>query len=434
MFSGNSCIMGGSYYNVRGNAHFSPLFQVSFGTLPTVFNIQTLTLCLLYFQSGFETLYRNISASAFHDSRARFPPPRCHSSTRKEILANIMDYVTETPSTSNILYLFGSEGTGKSAIAQTIAEYCKTISILGASFFFSRESSERNTDNNLIATLAYQLCVTMPELKPFIAKAVEDDLSTFQKDVGTQMERLIINPIIQAVDEGRTLRYPILIAIDGLDECEGAKEQCAFLRAISGAIGRYSLPLYFFIASRQEGHIVNWLKEDRTPHRSLDLDEHHIQTKRDIEAYICSEFERIRSVHHIPESVGWPSQASIQTVVSHTRMLFSRATEIMAFIDLKNARSPEAQLEVFLQTSAPGVRSSKPVEVLSGIQVASPAAPNLNRYDGGTVIRGRVKVDGLRYRRRPNVKSDAIGQYPIGTIISITGVTREGTTVVKGDA
>ena len=41
MFSGNSCIMGGSYYNVRGNAHFSPLFQVSFGALPTVFNILT---------------------------------------------------------------------------------------------------------------------------------------------------------------------------------------------------------------------------------------------------------------------------------------------------------------------------------------------------------------------------------------------------------
>ncbi|KAF8805538.1 hypothetical protein BYT27DRAFT_7033047, partial [Phlegmacium glaucopus] len=47
---------------------------------------------------------------------------------------------------------------------------------------------------------------------------------------------------------------------------------------------------------------------------------------------------------------------------------------------------------------------------------------------------GKVEVDGLRYRRRPNVGSDAIGQYPIGTKIGITGFTREGTTVVKGDA
>ena len=198
-----------------------------------------------------------------------------------------MDHIAEKPSIFKILYLFGSEGTGKSAIAQTIAEHCKTNNILGASFFFSRASSERNTDKNLIATLAYQLCVTVPELKPFIAKAVEDDLSTFQKDVETQMERLIINPIIQATEEGKTLRYPILIVVDGLDECEGAKEQCVFLRAINRAIGRYrgSLPLYFFITSREVGHIVDWLKEDYTPHRILNLfdNQNHIQTERDIE-------------------------------------------------------------------------------------------------------------------------------------------------------
>ena len=273
-----------------------------------------------------------------------------------------MNHITETPSSSKILHLFGSEGTGKSAIAQTIAECCKANGTLGASFFFSRASSERNTDKNLIATLAYQLCVTVPELKMFIGKAVDDDLSTFQKDVDTQMERLIINPIIQATNEGNTLRYPILIVIDGLDECEGVKEQCAFLRSISGAIGRYSLPLYFFITSRQERHIVDWLNEDRLTLRSiLDLDQNQIQTKRDIEAYICSEFERIRNVHRIPGSFNWPSQANIQMIASMTNRSFSRASEIMGTIgDQKNAPSLESQFEVILRTPGPGVNSSKP--------------------------------------------------------------------------
>ena len=356
-----------------------------------------------------------------------------------------MDHITdsETPSSSKILHLFGSQGTGKSAIAQTIAEYCKTNGTLGASFFFSRVSSDRNTDKNLIATLAYQLCVTVPELKPFIAKVVEDDLSTVQKDVDTQMERLIINPIIQATNGGNTLRYPILIVIDGLDECEGVKEQRAFLRAISGAIGRHSLPLYFFITSRREAHIVNWLNEDCTLHSTLDLDQNHIQTKKDIEAYICSEFKRIRRVHHIPESLAWPSQANIQIVVSKTNMLFSRASEIMTSIeDQNNASSPITQLEVILRTpSGPGANSSRLSEV-PGLQVASSAAsnvnqlkpkPKINRENDATVISGRVEVDGLKYRRRPNIKSDAIGQYPIGTKITITGLTREGTTVIKGD-
>ena len=116
---------------------------------------------------------------------------------------------------------------------------------------------------------------------------MEDDLSTFQKDAEMPMERLIINPIIQATDEGKTLRYPILIVIDGLNECEGAKEQCVFLRAISHAIGWYcdSLPLYFFIttSSCEEGHIVDWL--NYTPHWILNLfDKSHIQMERDIKA------------------------------------------------------------------------------------------------------------------------------------------------------
>ena len=41
--SNNSCFMGGSYYNVQGDAHFSPFFQVSFGApysrIPTIFII-----------------------------------------------------------------------------------------------------------------------------------------------------------------------------------------------------------------------------------------------------------------------------------------------------------------------------------------------------------------------------------------------------------
>ena len=130
-------------------------------------------------------------------------------------------------------------------------------------------------------------------------------------------------------------------------------------------------------------------------------------------------------------------------VVSKTNMLFSRASEIMTSIeDQNNASSPITQLEVILRTpSGPGVNSSRLSEV-PGLQVASSAAsnvnqlkpkPKINRENDATVISGRVEVDGLKYRRRPNIKSDAIGQYPIGTKITITGLTREGTTVIKGD-
>ena len=121
-------------------------------------------------------------------------------------------------------------------------------------------------------------------------------------------------------------------------------------------------------------------------------------------------------------------------VVSKASMSFGCATEIIGFINQKNSSSPETQLEIFLQTLGPSVRSSNPLKVLSSIQVVSSVAPNMHHDDGSIEISSRVKVDGLRYCRRLNLKSEAIGQYPIGTKIIITGFTQEGTTVVKGDA
>lgn len=46
---------------------------------------------------------------------------------------------------------------------------------------------------------------------------------------------------------------------------------------------------------------------------------------------------------------------------------------------------------------------------------------------------GVVQVDGLRYRRCPRTSCDAVGQYPIGTHITIVCYTRDDTTVVDGD-
>ncbi|KAF9264521.1 hypothetical protein L218DRAFT_958208 [Marasmius fiardii PR-910] len=49
------------------------------------------------------------------------------------------------------------------------------------------------------------------------------------------------------------------------------------------------------------------------------------------------------------------------------------------------------------------------------------------------VISGTVKVDGLRCRSCPRTSCPAVGQYPIGTHISIVCYTRDNTTPINGD-
>ncbi|KAF9443493.1 hypothetical protein P691DRAFT_622128, partial [Macrolepiota fuliginosa MF-IS2] len=56
------------------------------------------------------------------DSSTRYPPPKCHPSTREDLRSRITKWLMGDNYERNILCLLGPAGTGKSAVAQTIAE------------------------------------------------------------------------------------------------------------------------------------------------------------------------------------------------------------------------------------------------------------------------------------------------------------------------
>ena len=74
-----------------------------------------------------------------------------------------------------IVWVYGPAGSGKSAIAQTIAEMCEQEMILLASFFFSRNDPSRSTANPLITTIAYQITLNLPNVRNAVLEAIEHD-------------------------------------------------------------------------------------------------------------------------------------------------------------------------------------------------------------------------------------------------------------------
>ena len=81
-----------------------------------------------------ELLQPYISPGAFHNSDERYDPPKCHPHTREAILKKITDWVKDANKVALILWLYGPAGTGKSAIAQTIAELLEKEGLLAAAF------------------------------------------------------------------------------------------------------------------------------------------------------------------------------------------------------------------------------------------------------------------------------------------------------------
>jgi NACHT domain len=178
-----------------------------------------------------------------------------------------------------IMWLYGSAGAGKSAIAQSIAELCTAElctaqSILLATFFFSRTDSSRNHASSLFPTLAYQLAM-YPEARGVIEAIVEKDPLVFSRSIEVQLELLVIRPLRRIFEatppkEGFGLRYVIII--DGLDECQDSAVQCSILKAIANTLTqqRGRLPLIFLIASRPEQDItmtISTISNQDHPHR-----------------------------------------------------------------------------------------------------------------------------------------------------------------------
>ncbi|KAF8815014.1 hypothetical protein BYT27DRAFT_6854157 [Phlegmacium glaucopus] len=305
---------------------------------------------------GFKSLHANIATGAFHDSGERFGAPKCHPNTRKAVLAEIMQWIQDIEESEDVLWLSGSAGAGKSAIVQTIAEMCAKLGLLIASFFFSRVSQSRNDKKHLIASIAYQLALSIPATRTYIEAAVQSDPAIFHKSLGTQMETLIIRPLkdtCAVVDPAVTKKWPRLIVIDGLDECNDGSDrsvQSSIIRVLSKALLRIPLPLILLVASRPEPHIrntFNILNKSQVS-RHIVLDDSY-EPDADIKAFLLSRFEDIKENHplayYIPES--WPSTGIIHRLVRKSSGQFIYASTVMTYLRSLNHR-PMKRLDVIM--------------------------------------------------------------------------------------
>ncbi|KAF9460657.1 hypothetical protein BDZ94DRAFT_1116679, partial [Collybia nuda] len=127
---------------------------------------------------------------ASHDSQARHPPPRCVPGTRLDTLKEIFDWIAL--GNEQILWISGPAGTGKTAIAQKIAEACAKNSTLAGSFFFYQGATGRDSAEHLIPSIVHQLAMRMPHQRGQIGGIVENDLSVLHKPLRLQIQRLIL--------------------------------------------------------------------------------------------------------------------------------------------------------------------------------------------------------------------------------------------------
>ncbi|KAG8866874.1 hypothetical protein FRB97_003669 [Tulasnella sp. 331] len=275
----------------------------------------------------------------------------CLKGARVTLLHRIMQWAAD-PSGANkhCLCLLGMAGSGKSAIAATVADRAKESQQLGARFHFTRDEQERN--KSAILVLARQLAYWRDRcLRVEIASALEEERDMAQMTLEVQYKKLIQEPLESL--EG-TLSA-LVIVLDALDECD-ANYAKKLLGLVGKGLAKLSTGVKFFITSRAEPHLQFYFNSEPMKSRrdvyTLGDEKVTELVNGDVEVYFKQKLPELVGPLLAEPSPDWPGEEKRRALVMKAQGLFLWATTATRIIaDSNTDRDPEKQLELLLSST-----------------------------------------------------------------------------------
>ena len=251
----------------------------------------------------------------------------CLTGTRESLISEICDVLNNPAEDApRVCLLTGVAGSGKSAVAHTIARLYEEQERLGSSYCFSSTDVARRNPENLFSTIARDLSDHDPQYKSALWKIIKDNRALrTSTSLVEQATRFIIEPSKHLHVIG-----PLVIVIDALDESGDEASRRQLLRVISAQFAENAFPtnLRFFITSRPERDILSAFSSDAPfVHKQMaDIPDHIVD--EDIERFIH------HSLRQYPElDSSWPDGEWCRVLVHHSQHLFQWASTACNFIE-----------------------------------------------------------------------------------------------------
>ena len=248
-----------------------------------------------------------------------------------------------TLSTTSIYWLNGMAGTGKTTISYSFSSLLECFGLLGATFFCSRRDDDCTKVNHIIPTIVYQLALRFPAVLESLPDLLKRHPDVGNKTITRQFNDWLVPVLTSASAElpihtsasGEHSKRPIIVAIDGLDECSDQKDVQVFLSKIAQL--PLNLPVKFFVTSRPEQTLRK--EFSRSAYSSLERFNLH-----DIEADIVQDDIRLyvkQRLHDISDGRSelqgstdtWPPEDEVSALVRQAGKLFIYAATACEYID-----------------------------------------------------------------------------------------------------
>jgi hypothetical protein len=272
----------------------------------------------------------------------------CLEGTRVAVLDEI-ELWTRDSNRPPVYWLNGLAGTGKSTIAQTIAERMFADNRLGGSFFCSRDSIDRSNPRLIFPTLAVQLARKYPEFRSSLVPLVRSDPECATESLYNQMRRMIVGPLKKSA-------ISTVLVIDALDECKDEEPESAIL-SILGQFASEIPNVKFFLTGRPEPQILQGLNlpgmvEARDVFVLHEIRSNEIggDIRRFFEHWFSDIARRRRGLD------GWPTVKQLDRLCERAAGLFVYA---MATVKFTDDYSPRERLDLLLQSPESSAREGK---------------------------------------------------------------------------
>jgi hypothetical protein len=266
---------------------------------------------------------------------------KCLRGTRQDILEEIYAWALN-PNNKRVYWLSGSAGTGKSTICQSFAEYCFAHGLLGASFFCSRDFSDRSSLSLIFPTLALDLAYKYPAFREALLEIIRATPNVGNQSLSLQLDNLLIRPL-------KSSKISTIIVIDALDECKDDSPASAILSMLGKHIDSLD-SVKIFVTGRPEPPIsLGFRLPLMRPHTEV-FQLHNMKAgsvDHDIQLYVETQMRdlvMIRSDVEFPTP--WPGEGAIATIVRKADGLFIFASTTCKFVAYPHGEPPDLLRQV----------------------------------------------------------------------------------------